>query len=184
MLDGDIGRLAGIVREIDRLGGGPARRRLAAAMSQATIELIHEEFAGGFDPDGNPWAPLKLRVGGMPLRDTGSLANSFHVSRLNEFGFAVTSSEQVKLHTHQFGATIVPVNARALAMRGKSLRLTGRGGRALKRPRLTAFTVFAKRAVIPARPMLPLGPLPAKWRAELQRAAADALAREFNRLGS
>ncbi len=99
---------------------------------QQTRRRIEEEKTS---PDGQAWIPSK--DGGSTLFRTGHhLASSIdHAAGAEEVKWG---SGWIGARVHQFGATIVPVNAKSLVFNV--------GGK----------EVFAKKVVIPARPYLGL----------------------------
>lgn len=123
-------------------------------VGQTLVSLVKQGFMAGRSPEGKPWKPVAR--GGMPLRKTGRLANSTH---------AVATARGVAVHVdapyamvHQRGAVIRPTSAKNLAFKvGNRL-------------------VFAKKVVIPARPFLPVGGMPATWDAEVTKTVQRSLA--------
>jgi len=103
-------------------------------IGQDLASLVRLGFRLSQDPYGDAWEQLSFRKG-KPLEDTGHLRQSFH---------ADTDRNRVTVGTnvpyaavHQYGAVIMPVNAKTLAWQvGQAWH-------------------FAKRVEIPARPMLP-----------------------------
>jgi phage gpG-like protein len=56
------------------MGSVAFKRELLAAMADAALELVRQEFAMSRDPYGNPWAPPKKpRFGGPVLVKTGRM---------------------------------------------------------------------------------------------------------------
>lgn len=102
-------------------------------------------FVDSEDPYGRPWKPLKFRRG-QPLRDTSQLMNSI-THRATKDEVEVGTGLRYA-HVHQFGADIRPVRAKRLVFT----------------PRGFSHPIFAKRVSVPARPFLPQGALPEKWR--------------------
>lgn len=102
---------------------------------QARIQLC---FKLGIDPWGSPWAALKIRKGGQPLRDKGILQRSVNY-KSDQTGVTIGTNQMPRAAVHQFGAVIKPKNAKRLAFPGP-------GGK----------MIFAKKVTIPARPFLPL----------------------------
>ena len=110
------------------------RRSLFDRLGRALLMDARMNFRRQQEPDGTPWTPLTTRNGQI-LSDTGRLRNSLTYQ---------TGPDEVRIGTnvkyakvHQFGATIQPKRAKALAF-------PGRNGR----------TVFARKVVIPARTFL------------------------------
>jgi phage gpG-like protein len=68
-------------------------------------------------PDGQPWPALKFdrpSGPGIPLRDSGRLMAS--IQGRAEDGTIVLGTNRVGATSHQYGATIVPVNAKYLTI--------------------------------------------------------------------
>lgn len=141
---GDFNRLAVLAQQTRELGSDDVRRRLNEVLGREARSLVDRTFRAGTTPDGEAWAPLRLRDG-QPLRDTGRLQRSMTLGDVTARGFRV-GTNVAYAPTHQFGATIVPVSARAL-------RFKTRDGR----------WHLLKKATIPARPFLPLARLPRRW---------------------
>jgi phage gpG-like protein len=119
-------------------------------------DLIGEGFDLSQAPDGKPWEPLKVRIGGQPLVKTGKLRDKAQSATPTASGIMVTI-DLVRAATHQYGATI-------RAKTAKKLRF--RAGRRW---------VFVDQVSIPARPFLPEGELPPRWRDRLSKVVADKL---------
>lgn len=153
-----------------------------AAVGSVVANRVRLCFKLGLDPWGSPWKPIKWRAvrrtddgtraskagraqrsanaagkAGQPLRDTGTLQRSI-TSKPDRTGVSVGTSK-LQARAHQFGATIVPKKAKFLVFPGPNGEL-----------------IFAKKAVIPARPFLPIkgqgAPvvLPAAWSNAVVRA--------------
>ena len=110
------------------------RRPLFNRIGRALVNDAKLNFRRQHDPEGNPWAPLKLRAGRI-LSDTGRLRNSLSYKTGDDEVEVGTNVLYAK--THQFGATIKPKKAKALAFPGPNGK-----------------TIFAKQVKIPARPFL------------------------------
>lgn len=152
----------GFSRRFKQLGlEGDAKRTALAAMGSAIANRIRMGFRLGQSPYGVPWRapnPAFGRGGGQPLRDTGRLSRSITSAVIGNA--AVVGTNVIYAKTHQFGATIRPRSAGALA-----IPLAGGG------------IVLAQKVTIPARPFMPISGgdvvLPDSWR----RSAFDALRR-------
>lgn len=156
-------------KELEKLHEAMADRktllqRLHKAAAAEALTQAQLGFRKSEDPDGKPWAPLQLR-NGMPLRDTGVLANSFS-SRPTDRGFVIGAGAWYAV-VHQNGMTIRPKRAKLLRFRDRS------GG---QRPGKGGF-VFAKKVTIPPRKMVPWPRLSRRWSEAIQK-AVDA---SFNR---
>lgn len=138
-------------------------RQIRAAASRRKMRLLLEGLAGvgeeatrgrilrgGPAPDGQAWRPLGLSAR-KPLNASGLLAATIASSASGRT--ARWGSNRVYARIHQLGGVIVPRRRRALHFE--------RGGR----------PIFARRAVIPARPFI-------GWGAE-EEAAANALVRRW-----
>ncbi len=134
-------------------------RPVFAAVGRTIKTRIDLCFKLGIDPWGSPWAALKIRKGGQPLKDRNRTGLSRIIVNPDSTGVTIGTAAQRKIAaTHQFGATIKPNNAKLLAFPGP-------GGR----------MIFAKKVVVPARPFLPLRKsnvvaLPPAWSAAVTRA--------------
>lgn len=113
-------------------------------------------FKSGTDPQGRPWALLKVRSG-QPLRDKGRLMNSIDYA---VEGNAVEIGTNVAYAlTHQKGATIEAKRARAL------------------RFFVAGKPVFVRKVTIPPRPLVPEGSLPAAWAEDAVAAVQEVIER-------
>ncbi len=109
------------------------RTPLFRRLGQVLVNDAKMNFAREHGPDGVPWAPLKIREGRI-LSDTCRLKNSLNFAVGHdevEYGTNVFYAT-----THQFGATIKPVQE-------KMLKFAGSNG-----------PIFAKQVEIQARPFL------------------------------
>lgn len=150
----DARALEALIRKVRALGrAGGLYDRTKAALAAEALTQVQLGFRESRDPYGEPWAPLVLREG-KPLQDTRRLETSFSTELLAD-GFRI-GTRTFYGRVHQYGATILPKRAKLLRVpvgRGKKRRY-----------------VFLKRAVIPARRMVPdprrLGPI---WTAAFRR---------------
>lgn len=108
-------------------------RRIGAAL----VSNVQLGFKAGASPDGQAWAPLKIRKG-QPLRDTGRLRSSIN-AQADDSGVTVGTNVDYAA-VHQFGTTIKPKK-----QGGRLVFAGGSGG-----------LIFAKQVTIPARPFMPL----------------------------
>lgn len=123
----------------DKLEAFANRRPLMERIGRVMKTDVQMNFRKGQTPDGQRWAPLKIRTG-QPLRLTRRLMSSYDFEANDDEVVVGTNYTKVAL-THHFGATIK-------AKPGKRLRFQGPGG-----------WIFAKKVTIPARPALGLGPV-------------------------
>lgn len=141
--------------------GGAERTRALGALGGAIANRVRLCFRLGQSPWGVPWKPLNpaFRVG-QPLRDTGRLQRSITSQVIGDAAVIGTNVRYAR--THQFGATILPVKAKRLAV-----PLAGGG------------SAFLKKATIPSRPFMPIVAgqvqLPAPW----ARSALQAMAKSM-----
>lgn len=150
---------------ISRLGG-IVRSAVPRAIGVALVDTTQRRFDSGREPFGAPWHKLnpayaQIKKGPGILRASLNLDLSvtFQVSGLK----ITVGSNRIYAAVHQFGATIKPVRAKALAFRLGGAGVGPRGGK-----RTTTFLVRAKSVTIPARPYLGFGPAD-------QRAAFEVL---------
>jgi phage gpG-like protein len=181
-LTGDFARLEHRINLLAK----PQEALLAAsrAMADESLTLVNECFAQETDPYGKAWAPLLLRSGKI-LQDRGGMAASWHRVRADKRGFRIGNSK-IYAKWHQSGTgiygphhtPIVPVTAKALAFGFRSgTQVFGRRGKRLKRPKAVMGKIVVRSVKgAPARKMVPdPGPVPARWKSRLFRAAKDAI---------
>ena len=130
---------------------------LMAAIGVGLVETTQQRFERGRDPEGQPWKPLlpayaAIKRGPSILRGGGASGLMASITfAATAFSVRVGSNKKYAA-VHQFGATIRPVSAPALAFFLGSVRLGPRGG--MHRDR---HLVLAKKVVVPARPYLGFG---------------------------
>jgi phage virion morphogenesis protein len=115
---------------------------LMASIGNALVSNTRDRFKMGRDPDNHPWKallPSYARIKEGPsiligLGMNGGLQES--ITSLPSNHQVAIGSNKIYAAVHQFGATIVPVKARALVFR------------------LADGVVFAKQVTVPARPYL------------------------------
>jgi phage gpG-like protein len=125
---------------------------VARAIGVALVEVVNQRFETGTEPFGAKWQKLNPAYAAIKT-GPGILRASLMLQRSVTFqtsGLQITvGSNRIYAGVHQFGATIKPVNAKALAFR---LGVTGaKGG-------TKAGIVRVKSVTIPARPYLGFGP--------------------------
>jgi phage gpG-like protein len=152
----DARALDALIRKVrTAAGGGGLYDRVKTALAAEALTQVALGFREGRAPDGEAWAPLKVRRG-RPLRDTGRLLNSFSYEILPT-GFRI-GTKTFYARVHQYGRVIVPRKAKLLRFP------IGRGAR--KR------YAFARKVNVPARPMVPSeGRLTPLWARAFRRAA-------------
>lgn len=155
-LTGDFDGLERLLARAGRIAAPAFRRELLEAMAGEVNRLIAEGFDKSRAPDGKPWEPLKVRIGGKPLDKTGRLKRAAQTATPTAAGVMVTVN-LVRAATHQYGAKIRAKSAKFLRFRA---------GRRW---------VYAKEVTIPARPFLPEGDLPPRWRDGLSKVIAEKL---------
>lgn len=100
---GGTTQLRGLLRKMHDIRGGALAKLLIRDLQEELLDLTAERFRSGTDPDGNRWAPLRLRSG-RPLRDRGTLANSFAILRANRRQIVIGSPmETAEFHQHGTG---------------------------------------------------------------------------------
>lgn len=168
-IDGDIHELRLLVKGLEDLAGPETRHEIAQMLVGTVRELLDEEFAGAKDPYGKPWAPLTSRAG-TPLNNTGGLRDQWAIAAVgDDVRFA---SMKPFAATHQYGATIKPVRAKALAFRAGGLRPNSPA-------KPTGDLAFAKEVTIPQRQMAPEGDLGDVWNKALSADVDDYLVEHF-----
>lgn len=155
----------------------PEMRRSVDAFARVVRTRIQLGFRMSKAPSGAAWKPLNafFRTG-TPLRNTGRLYGSVKSVRVGE---AVLIGTNLKTpdgqhnlgRIHQFGAVIEPREGPGQTYRGRLLGPI---------PTANKGFVFLKRAVIPARPFMPLNragavQLPPAWAKASLQAMARAL---------
>lgn len=129
--------------------GGVIRPGILRAIGTGLVEVVQRRFEAARDPFGGAWVALNpayaaIKKGPGILRARGYLQRSI---TFDASGNHITiGSPMIYAGVHQFGATIKPVRAKALAFRMGGGG--GKGGRIVK----------AKSVTIPARPYLGFGP--------------------------
>lgn len=155
----------------------PETRRAVDAFARVLRTRIQMGFRTARSPQGAPWKKLNpfFRVG-QPLRNTGRLYGSIQARRV---GDAVLVGTNLRTpdgrHSlgaiHQFGAVVTPTAGPGQTYRGRLLGPI---------PTASKGFVFLRRAVIPARPFMPMDPsgrvnLPPSWAQSALQAMAKAL---------
>ena len=139
------------------------RRAMARQPSGPAMKIgfeVASDSVPAFGPAGTSTVTACVWSTGQPLRDTGRLQRS--ITSQVQGDAAVVGTNVRYARTHQFGATILPKNAKFLAAP------VGGGG-----------IHFLKKAVIPSRPFMPLVAggvqLPPAW----ARSALNAMAKSM-----
>lgn len=135
-------------------------------LAEETIELARACIATSRDPYGKKYAPLVMRDG-IPLRDSGGLANSFFRRNASRDGFAVANGKSYAIY-HQGGTgihgprkkRIYPINGRFLVLPGPIYR--------------TSVAGSPKRRFFPMK-----GRLPKKWAEQYVEVATEVLEELF-----
>lgn len=142
---------ADFVRRVDRLGG-VLKTGVAKAIGAGLVGVTQERFETETEPLGGTWTPLNpayaiLKGGGGILKASGLLNRTI---TSDTAGSTITvGSNRIYAAVQQFGATIVPVRARALVFRLGAINAKGKAGRIM---------VHARAVHIPSRPYLGFGP--------------------------
>lgn len=77
-------------QRLEQAGQPTLARQINEVCAAAALRELQRQFRAGVDPYGKAWALPAGRPGGVPMRDTGRLANSF-VYEITEVGFAITT---------------------------------------------------------------------------------------------
>jgi phage virion morphogenesis protein len=137
------------LRALLALGQEPDR--LLRPIGAALVETTQQRFEHGRDPQGSPWKPWNPAYAAVTksnsiLRGRGGAGGLMQSVTFKVDGRAVRiGSNKIYAGVHQFGATIVPKNKKALFF-----FLKGASGH--------VFGIHAKKVTIPARPYLGIGP--------------------------
>ena len=171
---------------LHRLCQGEAlKARMLRAASGEGLRLNQLGFRDGTDPTGDPWAPLKSRVG-VILVKTARMRNSF-TSRPTPTGFVIGSNDE-KVKWHQDGTNgrensetrhmTMPYFSDFMQV-SKYGKLGTKRGQFMSRKTAArikgsvatksfSMTFGVGSGAIPARPMVPTGGvLTAKWQAAI-----------------
>ncbi len=88
-----------------------------ATVGRAIKTRIDLCFRLGIDPWGSPWAALKVRKGGQPLKDKNRTGLSRIIVNPDSTGVTIGTAAIGKIAgTHQFGATILAKNGRKFSV--------------------------------------------------------------------
>lgn len=130
------------------------------AIAQAALGIRRSE-----NPYGDPFAPLTSRTG-IPLRGTGNnIQRSWTAGQETPTSF-VFGNRFKYLATHQYGAVIKPVKAKALAFQVE------------RAPKKGSKFVYAQKVTIPRRQMVPemdTGGLGPRWTGAFERTIKEYL---------
>lgn len=171
----DDSQILGALDRIEEaLAPGSGLLRIIGAYGRdSTVRRMEAQTA----PDGSPWAGLSeayaaIKLGGYDILYLhGDLRNS---QTFQEGASEVSwGSPMIYAAVHQFGATIVPKNARALSF---VLGDTFQAGHSGAMGKTQAFLVQVQSVTIPARPYLGLS---AEDREEIPLLAEEFLLRRF-----
>lgn len=188
-LTGDFSKLEELQKLLKDIESPKGRLTIAKSVAKEYQAFMEECFKAGHSPYGQAWAALRFRtsVGGagqVPLANTTIMKNAMTPKNVTETGFQVTVSHP-GARVHQYGATIVPKTAKALAFRGgivgsvggKVLRGTAyiRNANTGRVRRKVGGMAFFKKVVIPARPYAPLNGMPADLDSRVQEAIEEAI---------
>jgi phage gpG-like protein len=147
---GDFAGLRRLIRAVRHLTTPKGQAGVVKAAAWGALSALEKRFATATDPKGQPWKPsLRAQLeAGQTLSDTGRLRRSFSVRAAGPWGFTIGTNVRYAA-PHQFGATIVPKQARYLRFRLAG----GRGKRKGGKGRWVATTQVR----LPARPFFPEG---------------------------
>jgi phage gpG-like protein len=139
-------------RRVTQLGG-VLKTGALRAIGAGLVGVTQERFETETEPLGGHWQKLSpwyaaIQGGGGILKVSGLLQRTLTFETVGSE--IIEGSNRIYAGVQQFGATIVPVSARALVFK--------MGGFPGKRDKMTSGLVFAKSVHIPARPFLGFGP--------------------------
>lgn len=174
----DSTKLRDLKRAIRGLGTPSFRTDANRLCAVTALSMIEEGFSASKDPYGNPWRPLKDRVG-LPLLDTGRLRSSYS-TRADSTGFTV-STNVAYAAIHNFGGTVsrgARTELRRYTSGSKRRRLSLYSGN--KRSLLATANHQAATGTIPQRQMVPdSGRLPQSWKDAFGVVLEQLLQRRF-----
>lgn len=160
---------------------GPGKVALQKRLGEVSITQAALGIRRSQNPYGDPFAPLTSRTG-IPLRDTGNnIQRSWTAEQETPTSF-VFGNRFKYLATHQYGAVIRPVRAKALRFSIVTARVqkSYRIGKwyAKKGDVLATKEIFAQKVTIPRRQMVPemdTGGLGPRWTRAFERAIRNYL---------
>lgn len=131
----DTAPLHAVFTRLREVGGDP--HAALDAIGGVLVGNVQARFDAEAGPGGVPWVQsLRAKLsGGQTMSDTGRLKASW--THKVEGNAVEWGTNVIYAGPHQRGATIVPVNAKALAFKGADGR-----------------PAFVKKVVLPARPMV------------------------------
>ena len=181
-------RTQALVKALGQLAGS-GKTSMQKALGETAISQAALGIRQSVNPYGDPFAPLTSRTG-IPLRDTGNnIQRSWTAGQETPTSF-VFGSRFKYLATHQYGATIVPVRAKALSFHLVTARVekSYRIGkwRAKKGDVLATKQIYAQKVVIPRRQMVPeenTGGLGPRWTRAFERTIQTYLRKLFAQSG-
>ncbi len=113
--------VGGALGRLQKLGGRPASLMNPIGMGMA--ENVRDRFDRGVDPEGRPWVGLNPAYAAMKrgpgiLRESGMRGGLQASITFKVMGASLLiGSNKVYAAVHQFGATIVPKNGKALVFK-------------------------------------------------------------------
>ncbi len=179
-----MAQLAAMRKAFSKESIAAVRLELHKAAAAEALTQVQLGFKASKDPNWQDWAPLKQRDG-MPLRDTGRMANSF-TSRPTLRGFEIgTNTEYAKFHQYGTNGLSRPKTVNmALDPSGNGRFMSYRKAGNLKRKfvffRPVTFPIGSGK--IPIRRMVPEGELSPRWDTAIQKSVERAFRREFAKL--
>ena len=187
---GDSKQLRELIGKFEQLATPKVRKDLVNNLAEEYTSFAKGCFAASQSPYGQPWAPLHKttresaegEASQKPLMNTGLMNMAITPTNITADGFLVSVSRSYA-SVHQFGAKIVPRNAKVLVWGGKKFTGFSKKGKKLKSPKVeTTGPFFAKSVTIPARPYLPLDGWPSDLKDRLMETASEFLEKHFEDL--
>lgn len=161
----DSTRRAQVLADQFRSLAGPDRVVLQKRLGQDAIREAQEGVRKSRDPYGNTWAPLTSRTG-QPLRRTGNnIQRSWTAGGETPDSFRFGSRFRY-LATHQYGAVIRPVRAKALRFGVEGQAIYASTSRGIRQVGAESRFVYARKVTIPRRQLVPeqsTGGIGPKW---------------------
>jgi hypothetical protein len=157
--DGGLVRFAA---GLESVASGGWKGPVQVATIGAVEELLHEQFANGIDPEGNPWTPT-VRGNDPPLTQSGALAGSARAVPDGELDVLAQVTDE-KAVWHQYGTKRGATSPGALP---SDPERRGRGWKGRPDVRRKSH-LTAERWHVPPRRILPIGDQPARWASRIQ----------------
>jgi len=184
-LTGDFGKLRGAVVKLKKMASGATAEDVAEAAAPEIRALVRQQFTQGTSPYGTAWAPLApatlKKHGPPPLTDTGEMKGGIEVGAS---GTTIEVWVPAPASLHQGGwrrklkkprqrKARIFFNADTGERIGTSKDVAKAKVRRFVAGRREVVAVITHGTGGPARPILPNGRLPDKWRQRIRKLARE-----------